>query len=104
MAARSSRYRARRKDTLFAGMSSMRCSISPPAASASCAHCSLRRLGSEGAQRLVLASANAGKQREFGALLAPLGIELVLQSTLGIASIPETGTTFEANALLKARH
>ena len=53
---------------------------------------------------LVLASANAGKQREFAALLAPAGIELVLQSALGIDSVAETGTTSEANALLKARH
>lgn len=52
----------------------------------------------------VLASANAGKQREFAALLAPFRIELVLQSTLGIDSAEETGTTFEDNALLKARH
>ncbi len=54
--------------------------------------------------KLVLASANAGKQREFAALLAPVGIELLLQSVLGIDSVAETGTTFEANALLKARH
>lgn len=54
--------------------------------------------------RVVLATANAGKQREFAALLQPLAIELVLQSALGIGSIEETGTTFEANALLKARH
>jgi XTP/dITP diphosphohydrolase len=54
--------------------------------------------------KLVLATANAGKQREFAALLAPLGIELVLQSALGINAAVETGTTFEANALLKARH
>jgi XTP/dITP diphosphohydrolase len=54
--------------------------------------------------RVVLATANAGKQREFAALLQPLDIELLLQSTLGIASIEETGTSFEANALLKARH
>jgi XTP/dITP diphosphohydrolase len=54
--------------------------------------------------KLVLASANAGKQREFAALLAPLGLELLQQSALAIASIAETGTTFEANALLKARH
>ena len=53
---------------------------------------------------MVLASANPGKQREFAALLAAQGIELVLQSQLGIASIAETGTTFEANALLKAHH
>src|SRR5580698_2044065 len=54
--------------------------------------------------KVVLASANAGKQREFAALLAPHGIELVLQSALGIESIEETGTTFTENALLKARH
>jgi XTP/dITP diphosphohydrolase len=55
-------------------------------------------------RRVVLATGNAGKQRELAALLAPLGIELVLQTTLGISSAEETGTTFEANALLKARH
>jgi XTP/dITP diphosphohydrolase len=54
--------------------------------------------------KLVLASANAGKQREFAALLAPLGLELVLQAALGIDSVAETGATFEENALLKARH
>jgi XTP/dITP diphosphohydrolase len=54
--------------------------------------------------RLVLASANPGKLRELEALLAPLGVSLVLQSQLGILSVAETGTTFEANALLKARH
>jgi XTP/dITP diphosphohydrolase len=52
----------------------------------------------------TLATANRGKQREFEALLAPLHVSLILQSELGIASVPETGTTFEANALLKARH
>jgi XTP/dITP diphosphohydrolase len=56
------------------------------------------------ARQVVLASGNAGKQREFAALLGSRGIELVLQSELGIASIAETGTSFEANALLKARH
>jgi XTP/dITP diphosphohydrolase len=56
------------------------------------------------ASRVVLASANAGKQREFDELLGALGIELILQSALGIASIAETGSTYEANALLKARH
>lgn len=54
--------------------------------------------------RLVLATGNAGKQRELAALLAPRGCELILQTTLGIASAEETGHTFEANALLKARH
>lgn len=55
-------------------------------------------------RRVVLATGNAGKQRELAALLAPLGIELILQTALGIPSAEETGTTFEANALLKARH
>jgi XTP/dITP diphosphohydrolase len=54
--------------------------------------------------KLLLASANAGKQREFAMLLAPLGLELVLQGALGIECVEETGTTFEENALLKARH
>jgi XTP/dITP diphosphohydrolase len=54
--------------------------------------------------RAVLASANPGKLRELGALLAPLSLELVPQGALGIEPAPETGTTFEANALLKARH
>ena len=54
--------------------------------------------------RLVLATANVGKQREFAALLGPRGIEVILQSTLGISSVAETGLSFEANALIKARH
>ena len=54
--------------------------------------------------KAVLASDNPGKLRELSALLAPLGFELVTQGSLGIASAEETGTTFEANALLKARH
>ncbi len=54
--------------------------------------------------RVVLATANPGKQREFATLLAPRGFELVLQSELGIVSVDETGNTFEDNALLKARH
>lgn len=53
--------------------------------------------------RVVLASSNAGKFRELGSLLAPLGFELIAQSSLGIVSPPETGQTFAANALLKAR-
>jgi XTP/dITP diphosphohydrolase len=54
--------------------------------------------------RVVLASANAGKLRELAALLAPRGLELVPQSALGIEAAEETGKTFAANALLKARH
>ncbi|MGH8144499.1 MAG: RdgB/HAM1 family non-canonical purine NTP pyrophosphatase [Steroidobacteraceae bacterium] len=54
--------------------------------------------------RVVLATANRGKQRELAALFAPLGLELVLAADLDIGSPEETGATFEANALLKARH
>jgi XTP/dITP diphosphohydrolase len=54
--------------------------------------------------RVVLATSNPGKQREFQALLAPLGYEVVRQSELGVEPVEETGTSFEANALLKARH
>lgn len=55
-------------------------------------------------RRVVLATGNAGKLREFSALLAPRGIEIITQDSLGIAPADETGNTFEANALLKARH
>jgi XTP/dITP diphosphohydrolase len=54
--------------------------------------------------RVVLASSNKGKLRELSALLAPLGYDVVTQDTLGIDTPPETGDTFAANALLKARH
>jgi XTP/dITP diphosphohydrolase len=54
--------------------------------------------------KIVLASGNAGKLRELAAILGPLGHELVAQSSLGIETPPETGTTFVENALLKARY
>jgi XTP/dITP diphosphohydrolase len=54
--------------------------------------------------RLVLATGNAGKVREFAELLAPLAIEVLPQSRFGIEPPPETGTTFAANALIKARN
>jgi len=54
--------------------------------------------------KLVLASANPGKLREIGALLAPLSIELVPQSALGIAEADEPHASFLENALAKARH
>lgn len=55
-------------------------------------------------RRVVLATGNAGKLREMTALLAPLGLTILPQTELGIPSADETGTTFEANALIKARH
>jgi XTP/dITP diphosphohydrolase len=55
-------------------------------------------------QRVVLATGNAGKLREFAALLAPAGFEFEPQSAFGIEPPEETGDTFLANALLKARY
>ena len=52
----------------------------------------------------MLASSNPGKLREFEALLAPLGTEIVSQSSLGIADAEEPHGTFVENALAKARH
>jgi XTP/dITP diphosphohydrolase len=54
--------------------------------------------------RLVLASNNAGKLREFHRLLAPLGIEVIAQSAFGIPEADEPHATFVENALAKARH
>jgi len=55
-------------------------------------------------QRLVLASNNPGKLREFGALLAPLGFDVVPQGQLGVPEAEEPFCTFVENALAKARH
>lgn len=55
-------------------------------------------------QRVVLASANAGKIRELEALLAPLGMQIVPQSDFDIPSAEEVGESFVENAILKARH
>ena len=55
-------------------------------------------------KQLVLASNNPGKLREFQQMLAPLGIEVLTQSQLGIAEAEEPHCTFIENALAKARH
>ena len=55
-------------------------------------------------QKLVLASNNAGKVREFQALLAPLSFKVIPQGELGIPSAEEPHCTFVENALAKARH
>lgn len=52
--------------------------------------------------KLVIASHNQGKVREFRALLAPFGIEPVSAGELGLPEPEETGRTFRENALLKA--
>ena len=55
-------------------------------------------------QRLVLASNNAKKLKELGALLIPLGIELLPQGDLAIPEAEEPFPTFVENALAKSRH
>ncbi|TPG56110.1 RdgB/HAM1 family non-canonical purine NTP pyrophosphatase [Sphingomonas glacialis] len=52
--------------------------------------------------KLVIASHNAGKVREIGALLAEHGIEAISAADLDLPEPEETGTTFVANAELKA--
>lgn len=54
--------------------------------------------------KIVLATGNAGKVREIEALLAPLGIAVIPQAELGLADADETGSSFEENALIKAKH
>jgi XTP/dITP diphosphohydrolase len=51
---------------------------------------------------LVIASHNPGKIREIGALLQPFAVRVVSAGALGLPEPAETGTTFEANAELKA--
>ena len=54
--------------------------------------------------KLVIASNNPGKLREFQRMLAPLGIEVLTQAQLGISEAEEPHCTFVENALAKARH
>ena len=54
--------------------------------------------------KIVLASNNKGKLAELQAMLAPLGLELLSQSALGIPEAEEPFRTFVENALTKARH
>ena len=58
----------------------------------------------KGLSRLVLASSNSGKLREFQRLLSPLGIEVIAQGDLNIPDADEPHATFVENALAKARH
>jgi XTP/dITP diphosphohydrolase len=58
--------------------------------------------------KIVLASGNAGKLREFSAMFAQhfadINVELIPQARLGVDEIEETGLSFVENAILKARH
>ena len=55
-------------------------------------------------QKVVLASNNVGKLKEFFEILAPLGIQLFPQSAFNIPDAEEPYPSFLENALTKARH
>ncbi len=55
-------------------------------------------------KKLVLASGNAGKLREFGQLLAPFDFEVLPQSAFDVPEAEEPHITFVENAIAKARH
>ena len=55
-------------------------------------------------RRIVIASGNPGKLREFRRMCEPLGMDIVPQSELGISDAGEPHLTFVENALAKARH
>ena len=57
-----------------------------------------------GLDRIVLATGNAGKVRELGAMLADLGVRVLPQSDFGVPEAEETGLSFVENAILKARN
>ena len=54
-------------------------------------------------QLVVLASGNAGKLREFNALLAPLALSLKFQAEFDVPEVEENGLSFVENAIIKAR-
>ena len=54
--------------------------------------------------KLVLASKNQKKMKEMNEILSGMGVEVCLQSDVGVdIDVEETGTTFEENSLLKAK-
>lgn len=52
--------------------------------------------------KLIVASHNAGKLKEFDGLIGPFGFEVSSVAALGLPEPDETGTTFEENAYIKA--
>lgn len=59
---------------------------------------------SETAHKVVLASGNPGKLREFQQLLCGCGMEVVPQSEFNVPDVEETGLSFVENAIIKARN
>ena len=54
------------------------------------------------AKKIVIASHNEGKLREFAGLMGPFGFEAKSAKQFGLPEPEETGTTFEENAYIKA--
>ena len=54
--------------------------------------------------KIIIASGNKGKLREFEKLFAGRNIELIPQTALNVSSVAETGLSFVENAIIKARH
>lgn len=54
--------------------------------------------------KFVLASGNKGKLKEFSEIFAQYDVEVLPQSQFNVEEVPETGTTFVENAIIKARH
>jgi XTP/dITP diphosphohydrolase len=55
-------------------------------------------------KKVVLATGNKGKVKELAAMLSGLGFDVLPQSEFNVTEVPETGTTFVENAIIKARH
>lgn len=87
------------------GREQLRCShntVKPPAAKALCRYRTPKH--EEGMFDLVLATKNKGKANEILTLLHEFNVRVhTLEEFPGIGEIPETGVTFEENALIKAR-
>jgi XTP/dITP diphosphohydrolase len=55
-------------------------------------------------KKMLFASGNQGKVNELQELLTPFGFNVVPQKQYNVEEVPETGTTFVENAIIKARH
>lgn len=55
-------------------------------------------------QKIILASGNRKKVAELTQLLARFQLQVIPQTELNVEDVPETGTTFVENAIIKARH
>lgn len=55
-------------------------------------------------KKIMIATTNSGKIKEFSSFLQDANIQFEAQSALNIPEVEETGATFIENALLKARH